>query len=307
MSKKPFVNKTQLDDIAAQYATPFYLYDEAAIRETARRVNKAFAWNKGFKEYFAVKATPNPTLLKILREEGCGADCASYTELLMADAVGFRGDEIMFSSNVTPAEDFQLARQMNATINLDDITHIDFLEKVADIPDTISCRYNPGGHFAIANDIMDNPGDSKYGMTREQMTEAYKILLAKGVKHFGMHAFLASNTVTNAYYPELARILFQVAVELKQETGAHIEFINLSGGVGVPYRPDQEGNDIMVIGEGVRQAFEEILVPAGMGDVKIFTEMGRYMLAPYGALVAKAIHEKHTYKEYIGLTPALPT
>ena len=301
MSKKPFVHKTQLDDIAAQYATPFYLYDEAAIRETARRVNKAFAWNKGFKEYFAVKATPNPTLLKILREEGCGADCASYTELLMADAVGFRGDEIMFSSNVTPAEDFQLARQMNATINLDDITHIDFLEKVADIPDTISCRYNPGGHFAIANDIMDNPGDSKYGMTREQMTEAYKILLAKGVKHFGMHAFLASNTVTNAYYPELARILFQVAVELKQETGAHIEFINLSGGVGVPYRPDQEGNDIMVIGEGVRQAFEEILVPAGMGDVKIFTEMGRYMLAPYGALVAKAIHEKHTYKEYIGL------
>ena len=301
MSKKPFVNKTQLDDIAAQYATPFYLYDEAAIRETARRVNKAFAWNKGFKEYFAVKATPNPTLLKILREEGCGADCASYTELLMADAVGFRGDEIMFSSNVTPAEDFQLARQMNATINLDDITHIDFLEKVADIPDTISCRYNPGGHFAIANDIMDNPGDSKYGMTREQMTEAYKILLAKGVKHFGMHAFLASNTVTNAYYPELARILVLVAVELKQETGAHIEFINLSGGVGVPYRPDQEGNDIMVIGEGVRQAFEEILVPAGMGDVKIFTEMGRYMLAPYGALVAKAIHEKHTYKEYIGL------
>lgn len=301
MSKKPFVTKTQLDEIAAQYATPFYLYDEAAIRETARRVNKAFAWNKGFKEYFAVKATPNPTLLKILREEGCGADCASYTELLMADAVGFRGDEIMFSSNVTPAEDFQLARQMNATINLDDIAHIDFLEKVADIPNTISCRYNPGGHFAIANDIMDNPGDSKYGMTREQMTEAYKILLAKGVKHFGMHAFLASNTVTNAYYPELARILFQVAVELKQETGAHIEFINLSGGVGVPYRPDQEGNDIMVIGEGVRQAFEEILVPAGMGDVKIFTEMGRYMLAPYGALVAKAIHEKHTYKEYIGL------
>ena len=207
----------------------------------------------------------------------------------------------MFSSNATPAEDFQLARQLNVTINLDDITHIDFLEKVADIPDTVSCRYNPGGHFAIANNIMDNPGDAKYGMTREQMTEAYKIILSKGVKHFGMHAFLASNTVTNDYYPELARILFQVAVELKEETGAHIEFINLSGGVGIPYRPDQEGNDIMVIGEGVRQAFEDILVPAGMGDVKIFTEMGRYMLAPYGALVAKAIHVKHTYKEYIGL------
>ena len=261
MSKKPFVSKEKLDEIAAQYATPFYLYDEAAIRETARRVNKAFAWNQGFKEYFAVKATPNPAILKILHEEGCGADCSSYTELQMADAVGFKGDEIMFSSNATPAEDFQLARQLNVTINLDDITHIDFLEKVADIPDTVSCRYNPGGHFAIANNIMDNPGDAKYGMTREQMTEAYKILLSKGVKHFGMHAFLASNTLTN----------------------------------------DQEGNDIMVIGEGVRQAFEDILVPAGMGDVKIFTEMGRYMLAPYGALVAKAIHVKHTYKEYIGL------
>ena len=303
MSKKPFVSKEKLDEIAAQYATPFYLYDETAIRETARRVNKAFAWNQGFKEYFAVKATPNPAILKILHEEGCGADCSSYTELQMADAVGFKGDEIMFSSNATPAEDFQLARQLNVTINLDDITHIDFLEKVADIPDTVSCRYNPGGHFAIANNIMDNPGDAKYGMTREQMTEAYKILLSKGVKHFGMHAFLASNTVTNDYYPELARILFQVAVELKEETGAHIEFINLSGGVGIPYRPDQEGNDIMVIGEGVRQAFEDILVPAGMGDVKIFTEMGRYMLAPYGALVAKAIHVKHTYKEYIGLDP----
>ena len=301
MSKKPFVSKEKLDEIAAQYATPFYLYDEAAIRETARRVNKAFAWNQGFKEYFAVKATPNPAILKILHVEGCGADCSSYTELQMADAVGVKGDEIMFSSNATPAEDFQLARQLNVTINLDDITHIDFLEKVADIPDTVSCRYNPGGHFAIANNIMDNPGDAKYGMTREQMTEAYKILLSKGVKHFGMHAFLASNTVTNDYYPELARILFQVAVELKEETGAHIEFINLSGGVGIPYRPDQEGNDIMVIGEGVRQAFEDILVPAGMGDVKIFTEMGRYMLAPYGALVAKAIHVKHTYKEYIGL------
>lgn len=301
MSKKTFVTKEQLEKITAQYATPFYLYDEAAIRETARRVNKAFAWNPGFKEYFAVKATPNPTLLKILREEGCGADCSSYTELLMSDAVGFKSDEIMFSSNATPAEDFQLARQLNATINLDDITHIDFLEKVADIPDTISCRYNPGGHFAIANNIMDNPGDAKYGLTRKQMTEAYKILLAKGVKHFGMHAFLASNTVTNDYYPELARILFTVAVELKEETGAKIEFINLSGGIGIPYRPDQEGNDIMVIGEGVRKAFEEILIPAGMGDVKIFTELGRYMLAPYGALIAKAIHEKHTYKEYIGL------
>lgn len=302
MAKKiPFVNKEQLENIASQYPTPFYLYDEAGIRKTARLVNQAFSWNKGFKEYFAVKATPNPTLLKILREEGCGADCSSYTELLMSDAVGFQESEIMFSSNATPAEDFQLARKLNVTINLDDITHIDFLEQVADIPETISCRYNPGGQFAIANNIMDNPGDAKYGLTRPQMTEAYKKLLAKGVKHFGMHAFLASNTVTNDYYPELARILFQVAVELKEETGAHIEFINLSGGIGIAYKPDQPENDILAIGEGVRKAYEEILVPAGMGDVKIFTELGRYMLAPHGALVARAIHEKHTHKEYIGL------
>ena len=302
MAKKiPFVTKEQLENIASQYPTPFYLYDEAGIRKTARLVNQAFSWNKGFKEYFAVKATPNPTLLKILREEGCGADCSSYTELLMSDAVGFQESEIMFSSNATPAEDFQLARKFNVTINLDDITHIDFLEQVADIPETISCRYNPGGQFAIANNIMDNPGDAKYGLTRPQMTEAYKKLLAKGVKHFGMHAFLASNTVTNDYYPELARILFQVAVELKEETGAHIEFINLSGGIGIAYKPDQPENDILAIGEGVRKAYEEILVPAGMGDVKIFTELGRYMLAPHGALVARAIHEKHTHKEYIGL------
>ena len=302
MAKKiPFVTKEQLENIASQYPTPFYLYNEEGIRKTARLVNQAFSWNKGFKEYFAVKATPTPTLLKILREEGCGADCSSYTELLMSDAVGFKESEIMFSSNATPAEDFQLARKLNVTINLDDITHIDFLEQVADIPETISCRYNPGGQFAIANNIMDNPGDAKYGLTRPQMTEAYKKLLAKGVKHFGMHAFLASNTVTNDYYPELARILFKVAVELKEETGAHIEFINLSGGIGIAYKPEQPENDILAIGEGVRQAYEEILVPAGMGDVKIFTELGRYMLAPHGALVARAIHEKHTHKEYIGL------
>ncbi len=302
MSEKiPFVTKEQLEDIASRYATPFYLYDEKGIRETARRVNKAFSWNKGFKEYFAVKATPTPGILKILHEEGCGADCSSYTELLMADAVGFKGDEIMFSSNDTPAEDFQLARKLNATINLDDITHIDFLERVADIPDTVCCRYNPGGHFAIANNIMDNPGDAKYGMTREQLTEAYKRLMAKGVKHFGLHAFLASNTVTNDYYPELARILFKVAVELKDETGASIEFINLSGGVGIAYRPGQPQNDIMEIGEGVRRAYEEVLVPAGMGNVRLYTEMGRYMLAPYGALVSRVIHQKHIYKEYIGL------
>ena len=303
MSKKiPFVTKEQLEKIVSQYPTPFHLYDEAGIRRTARLVNKAFSWNKGFKEYFAVKATPNPYLLQILREEGCGADCSSYTELLMSDAVGFKESEIMFSSNATPAEDFKLARKLNVNINLDDITHIDFLEKtIGHIPETISCRYNPGGIFKISNDIMDNPGDSKYGMTTEQITEAFKTLKAKGAKEFGIHAFLASNTVTNDYYPMLAKVLFEQAVRLQKETGVHIKFINLSGGIGIPYTPDQEPNDIRVIGEGVRKVYEEVLVPAGMGDVAIYTELGRFMMGPYGCLVTKAIHEKNTYKNYIGV------
>ena len=264
-------------------------------------MNKAFAWNKGFKEYFAVKATPNPYILQILKEEGCGADCSSLTELQMSHAAGLTGRDVMFSSNETPAEDMQLAKKMGAIINLDDLTHVEFLEQVAGIPETICCRFNPGGHFAIANSIMDNPGDSKYGMTREQMVQAYKMLMQKGAKHFGIHAFLASNTVTNAYYPELARQLFALAVELKEETGADITFINLSGGVGISYHPEQAENDILAIGEGVRKVFEEVLVPAGMGNVSLFTEMGRFMLAPFGALVTRAIHEKHIYKEYIGV------
>lgn len=301
MAKKvPFINKEALENIVEQFPTPFHLYDEAGIRRTARLLNQAFAWNEGFKEYFAVKATPNPYILQILREEGCGADCASYTELLMSDAVGFKEHEIMFSSNATPAEDFVLARKQGVIINLDDFTHIDFLEKTAGLPETICCRYNPGGHFVIENNIMDNPGESKYGMTHDQIIEAYRILKAKGVKHFGMHAFLASNTVTNEYYPELARILFNMAVEIKEKTGVELEFINLSGGVGVAYRPEQQDNDILAIGEGVRKVYEEVLVPAGMGKVKIFSELGRFMLAPNGALVTKAIHQKHTYKEYIG-------
>jgi len=301
MEKKPFITLKQAKKMKELYPTPFHLYDEKGIRENARNVQKAFAWNKGFKEYFAVKATPTPDILRILKEEGCGVDCSSYTELLMADAVGFAEDEIMFSSNVTPEKDFVLADKLNVTINLDDFTHIDFLEKVAKIPETISCRFNPGGSFTLNNDIMDTPGESKYGMTREQMVVAFKKLMGKGAKCFGIHSFLASNTVANDYYPELAKILFKIAAELKKETGAHIKFINLSGGVGIPYTPDKEPNDIFAIGEGVRKAFEEILVPAGMGDVAIFTEMGRFMLAPYGCLVTTAVHEKHIYKEYIGV------
>lgn len=301
MLKKPFVTKEQLEEIRKEFPTPFHIYDEKGIRENARNLKKAFAWNKGFKEYFAVKATPNPYILRILQEEGCGADCSSLTELMMSEKCGIKGTDIMFSSNDTPANEFQYARKLNATINLDDITHIDFLKEVASIPEIISCRYNPGGTFELGTDIMDNPGDSKYGLTRAQMTEAFLKLKELGVKEFGMHSFLASNTVSNEYYPELAKILFKVAVELKEETGVHIGFINLSGGVGIPYTPDKEPNDIFAIGEGVRKAYEEILVPAGMGDVAIYTELGRFMLAPYGHLVTTAIHEKHIYKEYIGV------
>lgn len=301
MEKKPFITLEQAQRIIADVPTPFHIYDEKGIRENARLLNKAFAWNKGYKEYFAVKATPNPYILKILQEEGCGVDCSSYTELMLAEACGFSGQDIMFSSNVTPVEDMRLAARLGAYINLDDYTHVEFLERVAGIPETICCRYNPGGVFSMGNDIMDNPGEAKYGMTEQQMVDAYKKLMAKGARHFGIHAFLASNTVSNEYYPTLAGILFELAVRLKEATGAHISFINLSGGVGVDYRPEQPANDIMVIGEGVRRKFEEILVPAGMGDVAIFTELGRFMLAPYGHLVSTVLHEKHTYKDYIGL------
>lgn len=299
--KKPFVSLEQAKKIIEQYPTPFYLYDEKGIRENARKVNEAFSWNKGFREYFAVKATPTPGIIKILKEEGCGSDCSSYTELVMAEAVGQKGQDIMFSSNVTPAEDFVLAAKLGAIINFDDITHIPFFEKLAEIPETVCCRYNPGGVFQISNDIMDHPEDAKYGMTKTQLRDAFRMLKEMGAKHFGIHSFLASSTSSNEYYPMLAKILFQLAVELKKELNIHISFINLSGGVGIPYEPEEKPCDIMAIGEGVRKAYEEILLPEGMDDVAIYTEMGRYMLAPYGSLLAEAIHEKHIYKEYIGL------
>lgn len=286
---------------------PFIFTTKKGIRENARRLKAAFAWNPGYREYFAVKATPTPAILKILKEEGCGCDCSSLTELLMAEKCGVTGEGIMFSSNNTPAEEFQLADRLGAIINLDDLTLVDFLkESIGHIPEKVCCRYNPGGVFTLGEtregfQVMDNPGDAKYGMTRSQIAEAYRKLADMGAKEFGIHAFLASNTLSNDYYPALARILFQLAVDLKEETGCHITFINLSGGVGIPYRPDQPENDIAVIGKGVRKAYEEILVPAGMGDVALYTELGRYMLAPYGHLVTRATHEKHIYKEYIGV------
>ena len=305
--KTPFVTKDQLEAIAAQYPTPFHIYDEKGIRENARRLKAAFAWNPGYREYFAVKATPTPAILKLLKEEGCGCDCSSMAELVMAEKCGVTGEGIMFSSNETPPEEFQKARQLGGIINLDDITLIPELEEaLGGIPEKICCRYNPSGVFTLGEtregfQVMDNPGDAKYGMTRPQIAEAYKILAAKGAKEFGIHSFLASNTLSNEYYPALARILFQLAVDLKNEIGVHITFINLSGGVGIPYLPDQPANDIAAIGEGVRKAYEEILVPAGMDDVALYTELGRFMLAPYGHLVTRATHEKHIYKEYIGV------
>ena len=302
MTKIPFVTKEKIEEIVKSYPTPFHIYDEKGIRENAKAVKEAFAWNPGFKEYFAVKANPNPRLIQILNEYGCGCDCSSKTELMLSKAMGITGSNIMFSSNDTPAEEYAYAAELGAIINLDDITHIEFVENIlGKLPETMSCRFNPGGVFKMSNGIMDNPGDSKYGFTTEQMFEGYRMMKEKGVKHFGIHSFLASNTVTNEYYPMLAKQLFELAVKLKEETGADIRFINLSGGVGIPYLPEQTANDIKAIGEGVRKAYEEILVPAGMGDICIFTEMGRFMMGPYGQLVTKAIHEKHTHKEYIGV------
>ena len=302
MSKTPFVSKETLEKIAQQYPTPFYLYDEAGLRRNAEAVKKAFSWNPGFREYFAVKATPNPALLALFKEYDFGTDCSSMTELMLSKACGFEGHHIMFSSNETPAAEYAYADKIGAIINLDDFTHIEFLEQtLGHFPETMSLRFNPGGYFKLGTDIMDNPQDSKYGFTKEQIIEGYKILKAKGVKNFGIHAFLASNTVTNEYYPVLAKILFELVVEISRETGCHFSFINLSGGVGIPYKPDQEGNDILTIGEGVHKVYDEVLVPAGMGDIAIYTEMGRFMAGPYGALVTKAIHEKHIYKEYIGV------
>ena len=300
--KKPFVTKEKLEEIVKEYPTPFHLYDEKGIRDNVKELYDAFSWNKGYKEYFAVKATPNPFLINILHEYGCGCDCSSMTELMLSEALDIVGEDVMFSSNDTPEEEFRKAAEMGGIINLDDITHIEKVEKaVGYLPKTMSCRYNPGGVFKISNGIMDNPGDAKYGMTTEQIEEAFKIMKAKGVEKFGIHAFLASNTVTNDYYPMLAKVLFELAVKLHKSTGAKIRFINLSGGIGIPYRPDQEKNNIKVIAEGVRKVYEEVLVPEGMGDVALYTELGRYMLGPYGCLVTTAINEKHTHKEYIGV------
>lgn len=301
--KVPFITKDQLDKITAEFPTPFHLYDERGIREKARALNTAFSWNKGFKEFFAVKATPTPAILKILQEEGCGADCASYVELILANKCGFDNSEIMFSSNDTPAEEFLLAKKLGATINIDAYNHIEFLSTLAgfEFPETMSLRYNPGGVFTMGTKIMDNPEESKFGMTKAQLIQGIKDLQKLGVKKFGMHSFLASNTVTNEYYPKLAQQLFELALEIREKTGVSLDFINLSGGIGVNYRPDEAPNDIAVIGEGVHRVYDEVLTANGLGEVKIYTELGRFMLAPHGLLVTRVLHRKQTYRTYIGV------
>ena len=301
MKKVPFLTLDKAKEITSQIPTPFHIYDEAGIRANARALKAAFSWNEGFREYFAVKATPNPYIIRILKEEGCGCDCATYTELLLAEAVGVTGHDVMFSSNVTPELDMRKALEMGAYINLDDATYVDYLASLGQVPETVCLRYNPGGSFSLGNTIMDMPRDAKYGMTEDQMAGAINRLMKLGTKHFGIHAFLASNTTTNEYYPELAAQLFRLAVRLRNATGGHIAFINLSGGIGVDYRPEQPSCDIQVIGNGVRDRYNQILVPQGMGDVAIYTELGRFMLAPYGHLISTVLHQKHIYREYVGL------
>ena len=288
-------DKAKMEQIIKKYPTPFHIYDEAGIISAAHNLQRAFQWNVGYKEYYAVKACPNPAILKLLHRNGCGMDCSSETELMLCEKLGITGEDIMFSSNDTPAREFEYARKLGAIVNLDDYTHIDFLAQHGGIPETVCLRYNSGGDFKLGNTIMGNPGDAKYGMTRRQIFDGVKKLMGLGAKKFGLHAFLASNTTDNSYYPTLAGLLFELAAELHKELGATIDFVNLSGGVGIPYRPEQEPADIIAIGQGVKEAYERVIVPAGMHPLKIKTELGRYMTGPYGQLVTTVLHHKDTY------------
>ena len=300
-NKTPFVNSAKLREIAEKFPTPFHLYDERGIRSTARELQRAFSWNGSFREYYAVNACPNPFILDILKEEGCGVDCSSLTELLLAEACGFRGDMIMFSSNETPPEEFEKARELGAVINLDDITHIELLQKHGGIPDHVCLRYNPGGTLRIGETCMGHPEEAKYGMTHEQIFIAVQRLKDLGVTSFSFHCFLASNVLDDSYYPENARILFQLAAEAHEKLGVDIRMINLSGGIGIPYRPEESPVDIMHIGSCIEKYFHQILVSAGLGNTSIATELGRYMTGPHGCLVTRATHRKKIYREYIGV------
>jgi len=295
----PFT-KEQIQDIIKRYPTPFHIYDEQAIRENARKLTEAFSWVPGFKEYFAVKATPNPYLLSILREEGFGADCSSLPELILAERSGITGENVMFTSNNTPAEEFRKAMEMGAIINLDDITHIPFLEECAGVPELICFRYNPGP-LKQGNAIIGKPEEAKYGLTRQQLFDAYRIMKEKGVKRFGLHTMVASNELDPNYFVETARILFELVRDITREIGIRFEFVNIGGGIGIPYRPEQEPVDLDIVSQGIRRLYNEIIISNGLDPLKIVMENGRMITGPYGYLVTTAIHRKEIYKNYIGV------
>jgi diaminopimelate decarboxylase len=301
MSNKQFpLSKARLEELAQQYPTPFYVYDEKAIRENARRIIRAFSVFPGYKEHFAVKALPNPFVLKILAEEGLGADCSSLPELLLADMAGIKGEDLMFTSNETPAREYIKARELGAIINLDDLTHIGYLEKSAGLPDLVSCRYNPGP-LKEGNVIIGNPEEAKYGFTREQIIEGFRLLKQKGVQRFALHTMVASNELNVDYHLETGRILFELAAAIRGKTGISLEFINLGGGAGIPYRPEQEAINWEAFTGELKKIYDAVLLPAGLGGLKIHTEYGRPITGPYGWLVARAIHKKEIYRNYIGL------
>lgn len=303
MTKYFPLNNEQLKEVAKKYPTPFYIYDEKAIRENMREFAKAFSIFPVFREHFAVKACPNPYILKILQEEGCGADCSSLTELMLSKMSGIKGEKVIFTSNETPAEEYKYAYENGNLINLDDFTHIEYLKNAlgGKLPETMCCRYNPGPLKKGGNAIIGKPEEAKYGMTREQILQAYKIMKKEGVKHFGLHTMVASNELNPDFFADTAKIVFDLAVEIKEKCDVRIEFTDLGGGLGIPYKPDQKKVDYNEVAQKIRKLYDQIIVPAGLDPLGIYWECGRPITGPYGWLVSTAIHEKHIYREYIGL------
>lgn len=302
MSSSFPLSKAQLDDLISKFPTPFYLYDEKAIRENMQKFTKAFSIFPVFREHFAVKACPNPYILKILAQEGCGADCSSLPELILSKKSGILGKKVIFTSNETPAEEYKYAYENGNIINLDDFTHIDYLKKaIGKLPDTICFRYNPGNDKQGCNSIIGKPEEAKYGLTREQIIQAYKICKEEGVKHFGLHTMVASNELNPDFFIDTAKLLFELCAEIKEKTGVRIEFVDLGGGLGIPYRPEQKAIDYDYVAKGIKNEYDKILIPANLDPMEIYWECGRPITGPYGWLITTAIHEKHIYREYIAV------
>ena len=302
MSSSFPLSKAQLDDLISKFPTPFYLYDEKAIRENMQKFTKAFSIFPVFREHFAVKACPNPYILKILAQEGCGADCSSLPELILSKKSGILGKKVIFTSNETPAEEYKYAYENGNIINLDDFTHIDYLKKaIGKLPDTICFRYNPGNDKQGCNSIIGKPEEAKYGLTREQIIQAYKICKEEGVKHFGLHTMVASNELNPDFFIDTAKLLFELCAEIKEKTGVRIEFVDLGGGIGIPYRPEQKAVDYDYVAKGIKNEYDKILIPANLDPMEIYWECGRPITGPYGWLITTAIHEKHIYREYIAV------